>query len=239
MTSFCLAPAHRRAPRPGLLPRLPLLLRPLRGTPLLPGRRPASRQVIGARRHRGVPGIPGRGPHGRVQLPPQLRDQRGQRLNLPRLLADQRITRILRRQRLGHATRSSPKPAQPAAATTPRSATVTSTSLTQRHPKLKQTRGRECLPPDCRQIVTRLRSGINRRSDRRTTSTGQSSLVNVHANRPLTPLLRRIDRQQSVRWGRGAGRQNRSRELAVPAACPIDQASGVSHGYQRTALHPR
>lgn len=94
-------------------------------------------------------------------------------------------------------------------------------------------------PPDCRQIVTRLRSGINRRSDRRTTSTGQSSLVNVHANRPLTPLLRRIDRQQSVRWGRGAGRQNRSRELAVPAACPIDQASGVSHGYQRTALHPR
>jgi hypothetical protein len=101
---------------PGLLPRLPLLLSPLRGTPLLPGRRPAPRQVIGARRHRGIPGIPGRGPQGRVQLPLQLRDQRGQRLDLPRLLADQRITRILRRQRLGHATRSSPKPAQPAAA---------------------------------------------------------------------------------------------------------------------------
>ena len=62
-----LAPAHRRTGRPGLLPRLPL---PLRGAPLLPGRRPALRQVIGARRHRGVTGIPRRGPQGRVQLPP-------------------------------------------------------------------------------------------------------------------------------------------------------------------------
>jgi len=30
-------------------------------------------------------------------------------------------------------------------------------------------------PPDCRRIVIRLRSGIERRSDRRATSTGQSA----------------------------------------------------------------
>jgi hypothetical protein len=39
-------PAHRRARRPGLLARIPLLLLPLGGTPLFPGRRPAPRQVI-------------------------------------------------------------------------------------------------------------------------------------------------------------------------------------------------
>ena len=111
------APAHRRARCAGLLPRLPLLLRPLGGAPLPPRRRPPAGQVIAARRHRGVPRVPGRGPQGRVQLPPQLRDQRRQRRDLPRLLSDQRITRILRQQRLGHATRSSPKPAPPASAT--------------------------------------------------------------------------------------------------------------------------
>src|SRR5450755_4451642 len=133
-------PAHRRARRPGLLPRLPLPLRPLRGPPLLPARRPAARKVIAARRHRGVPRVPRRGPQGRVQLLPQLDDQGLQRrdpLPVPRdllilrrdlpglrfkprrLLPDQRITRILRRQRIGHATRSSPKPA-PATTPTPR-----------------------------------------------------------------------------------------------------------------------
>jgi len=111
-----LAPAHRGTRRAGLLPAVPLLFRPLGGAPLLPGRRPASRQVIAARRHRGVPRVPGRGPQGRVQLLLQLRDQRCQCRDLPRLLADQRITRILRRQRLGHGTRSSPKPAPPAPA---------------------------------------------------------------------------------------------------------------------------
>ena len=45
----------------------------------------------------------------RIQLIPQLRDQRSQLSDLRRKLADQRITRILRRQRLGHGTRSSPK----------------------------------------------------------------------------------------------------------------------------------
>ena len=59
-------------------------------------------------------------------------------------------------------------------------------------------------PPDCRRIVIRLRSGIKGRSGRRATSTGRRCLVNVHANRPLTPPLQRMDRQQSVRWGRGA-----------------------------------
>ena len=59
-------PAHRRARRARLLPPAPRLLRPLRGAPFLPGRRPAPRQVIGARRHRGVPRVPGRGPQRRV-----------------------------------------------------------------------------------------------------------------------------------------------------------------------------
>jgi hypothetical protein len=79
-------------------------------------------------------------------------------------------------------------------------------------------------PPDCHRIVIRLRYGIKRRSDR--TEHRSKCLVNVHANQPLTPPLRRLDRQQSVRWGSGAGQQNRSRELAVPVACPIDQSPG-------------
>jgi hypothetical protein len=57
-------------------------------------------------------------------------------------------------------------------------------------------------PPDCRRIVIRLRYGIKGRSDRRATSKVKVQ-VNVHANRPLTPSLRRIGWQQSVRWGRG------------------------------------
>jgi len=137
-----LAPAHRRSGRPGLLPRLPLPLRPFRGAPPPAGRRPAVRQVIAARRHRGVPRVPGRAPRGRLQLPPQLGDQRRQHRDLlilipePRCLpADQRITRILRRQRLGHATRSSPKPAPAAARHPARSATVTSESVTAVTPK--------------------------------------------------------------------------------------------------------
>jgi hypothetical protein len=108
-----------------LLAPAPLPLRPLSGAPLLPGGRPASRQVIAARRHRGAPRVPGRRPQSRAQLLPQPRDQGLQRRDLlilrfepRRLLTDQRITRILRRQRIAHGTRSSPKPA-PAAATTP------------------------------------------------------------------------------------------------------------------------
>jgi hypothetical protein len=47
----------------------------------------------------------------------------------------------------------------------------------------------------------------------------------------MTPPLRRIDRQESVRWGRGAGRRNRSLELAVPVACPIAQSSVLIAGF--------
>ena len=101
-------------------------LRPLRGPPLLPRRLPP-RQVIRARRHRGVPAVPRPRPQRRVQLLPQVSDHRLQRgdllrLNgdldeLPvlrreplRLLADQRITRILRQRRIGHSRQSSSRP---------------------------------------------------------------------------------------------------------------------------------
>jgi len=73
-------------------------------------------------------------------------------------------------------------------------------------------------PPDCRRIVIRLRYGIKARSDRRATSTGRRRLVNVHANRPLTPSLRRIDRQQSVRWGEGATRKDQASRSGRPVA---------------------
>ena len=42
-------------------------------------------------------------------------------------------------------------------------------------------------------------------------------LVKVHANQALTPPLRRIGRQQSVRWGRGAARQDQGRA----GRCPV------------------
>ena len=92
-------------------------------------------------------------------------------------------------------------------------------------------------PPDCRQIVIRMRYGVKGGCDRGTTSTGEG-LVNVHAKPPLTPPLLRIDRQQSVRWGEEAAHKNRSRGAGRARSCPIGQSSGVSHGHQRTAGHP-
>lgn len=88
-------------------------------------------------------------------------------------------------------------------------------------------------PPDCRRIVIRLRYGVKGGCDRRATSTGENALVNVHAKPPLTPSLRRIDRQQSVRRGKG-GAQGPQPELDG-ARCPTSLSSGVSHGHQRTA----
>ena len=58
-------------------------------------------------------------------------------------------------------------------------------------------------PPDCRGMVIRLRYGVKGGCARRATSTGEKCLVNVHVKPPMTPSLRRMDRQQSVRWGRG------------------------------------
>jgi hypothetical protein len=104
-------PPHRRARTARLLPP-PLVLRPLRSAPLLPGRLP-SRQVIRPRRHRGIPAVPRPRPPRRRQLLPQVSDHRLQRRDPLRLLPDQRITRIpgrpLRR-RIGHSPQSSPNP---------------------------------------------------------------------------------------------------------------------------------
>ena len=106
-------PGHRRTRAARLLPP-PLLLRPLRRTPLLPRRLPP-RLIVHRRRHRGVRAVPRRCPQRRLQLLPQLSDQRLQRGDLPslrlktrRLLPDQPITRIHGRllQRVGHSPRS-------------------------------------------------------------------------------------------------------------------------------------
>jgi hypothetical protein len=54
----------------------------------------------------------------------------------------------------------------------------------------------------------------------------------VHANQPLTPSLRRIGRQQSVRWGREAAHQNHRRAgrglriTGVPPTCPRTAING-------------
>ena len=119
-------PGHRRARAARLLPLLLLPGGPLRGPPL-PPRRPPPPPVIGAGRHRGVPAVPRQRPQRRVQPFPQVSDHRFQhgdllRLNgdldeLPvlhreplRLLADQRVTRILRQRRIGHSRQSSSRP---------------------------------------------------------------------------------------------------------------------------------
>ena len=97
-------------------------------------------------RHRGVPRVPRCAPQSRVQLLPQLRDQLRQRRDLPGLPGDQRITRLRRRQRLGHVMiprnrRRAPPSRHPA-----RSATVISEPVTYRNIKTPISRGRECLP---------------------------------------------------------------------------------------------
>jgi len=66
-----------------------------------------------------------------------------------RLLTDQRITRILRRQRIAHSTRSSPKPPPATARHPARSATVTSEPVTHRHSEPPINRGRECVRSRC------------------------------------------------------------------------------------------
>ena len=114
-------PAHRRPRAARLLPALPLLvLRPLRGPPLLPPLLPA-RQVIRRRRHRGIPAVPRPRPLRRLQPLPQVSDQCLQHRDPLRLRPDQRITRIrgplLRRRHIGHSPRSSPKPRSATGAT--------------------------------------------------------------------------------------------------------------------------
>ena len=96
-------PRHGRARAARLFPPL-LLLRPLRGAPLLPGRLPP-RQVIRARRHRGVPAVPRPRPLRRLQPLPQVSDHRLQPAIRSACCPDQRITRIrgrLLRRHIGH-----------------------------------------------------------------------------------------------------------------------------------------
>jgi hypothetical protein len=98
-------PGHRRARTARLLP---LLLLP--GGPPFPARRPPSRLVIRAGRNRGIPAVPRQRPQRPLQLLPQVSDHRFQHGDLLRLLADQRITRILRQRRTGHSRQSSSRP---------------------------------------------------------------------------------------------------------------------------------
>ena len=89
-------------------------------------------------------------------------------------------------------------------------------------------------PPDCRRIVIRLRYGVKSRCAGRTTSTGQRCLVNVHANRLLTPTLWRIGRQQSVRWGEG-----RRPKITAGAGQRRAQMRATIRGHRGTACDPR
>ena len=116
-------PHHGRARAARLFPLLPLPGRPLRGPPLPPRRLPP-RLVIHRRRYRRVPAVPRPRPQRRLQPLPQVSDhslQHRDPLRVPgdllvlqrkplRLLADHRITRILRRQRIGHSRQSSRRP---------------------------------------------------------------------------------------------------------------------------------
>jgi len=93
-------------------------------------------------------------------------------------------------------------------------------------------------PPDCRRIVIRLRCGVKDRWDRRATSTGQTCLANVHANRSLTPSLQRMDRQQSVRWGEGAHKDHSragkaARRGRVAQMTATLTATAATNGYQQ------
>ena len=51
--------------------------------------------------------------------------------------------------------------------------------------------------------------------------------MNVHANRPLTPPLRRMGRQQSVRWGRAAARKDQGQSGKVRGHNGLARARGV------------
>ena len=88
------------------------------------------------------------------------------------------------------------------------------------------------LPPDCDTPPVRPQGPIWPQGNEHRSK----CLANVHANQPLTPSLRRIDRQQSIRWGKGAARWDRSQWLTATVA-----ATAATNGYgiarpQRTTL---
>ena len=53
---------------------------------------------------------------------------------------------------------------------------------------------------------------------------GGRCLADVHANRSLTPPLRRMGRQQSVRWGRGAAHKDQGQSGKVQGADAVRAA---------------
>jgi hypothetical protein len=85
---------------------------------------------------------------------------------------------------------------------------------------------------DCRRIVIRLRYGIKGRSGRGATNTGESAWLTYTRIGPLTPSLRRIGRQQSVRWGEG-------RDHGPRARCVPDRAAnrGDSRSLPGSLIH--
>lgn len=81
----------------------------------------------------------------------------------------------------------------------------------------------------------RLRYGIKGDCDRKDNEHRSKCLVNVHAKPPLTPPLRRLERQQSVRCGEGrrtrasprAGRYRAQTRRAGPEATARPFAQGL------------
>ena len=86
-------------------------------------------------------------------------------------------------------------------------------------------------PPDCRQIVVRLRCGVKGGCDRWATSSGNSAWSTYTQKPSLTPSLRRTDRQQSVRWGEWRRDKNRGR---VPGRC----FAGAARYHSRRVMRP-
>jgi hypothetical protein len=60
--------------------------------------------------------------------------------------------------------------------------------------------------------------------------------VNGHANQPLTLSLRRITRQQSVRWGRQQGRRTRTTAASRTARHPGSPADGQADPLRKQAF---
>jgi hypothetical protein len=83
------------------------------------------------------------------------------------------------------------------------------------------------LPPDCDTPPVRRQGRLWPQGNEHR----RKCLVNVHAKPLLTPSLQRMDRQQSVRWGRGAARQDHGR--AGPGLC----ITGVPPRRPRTTIN--
>ena len=85
-------------------------------------------------------------------------------------------------------------------------------------------------PPDC----DTPRYGVKGGCDRGATSTCQSAWL-AYAKPPLAPSLRRIGRQQSVRWGRGGAPGPHPEAEGCPSRMPPSGRSSSSGSMVRTA----